>query len=157
MIFSYWDYFVSNLMLPVFALAFIAVPVFNMVRRVLLQVANGEPIDMGGAKMVILFVLLIAIAVILANFIFHGGIQLVFDRPSKAVTVEGTIQDIDALNALEGVRYSSNDEMSYGYTYTIDGVTCTGMAKGTLEVGDAVIATYLPKSGFVLSIDELNP
>ena len=38
--------------------------------------------------------------------------------------------------------------------YTVDGVTLTGMAKGTLEPGDEVVVTYLPKSGFVLSIEE---
>ena len=39
-------------------------------------------------------------------------------------------------------------------TYTVDGVELKGMAKGTLEAGDEVTVTYLPKSGYVLSIEE---
>jgi hypothetical protein len=42
MAFSYWEYFIYNLMLPVFGIAFVAVPTFRLVMRVLEQYATGR-------------------------------------------------------------------------------------------------------------------
>ena len=152
MTFAYWEYFMYNLMLPVFCLLFIGVPVVRMIERILRLFARGQRGAFGDTRGLIIFVLLIVIAVILVNSLFQGGIHLIYERPKAAVTVEGTLESIEKVSPLSGARYMVEGESSFGYTYTIDGVECTGMAVGDLKVGDEVAATYLPKSGFVLSI-----
>lgn len=157
MTFAYQDYLFSNLLLPVFALVFISVPVFQMIGRIIRQLIRGERAAFGDYRGVILFVLLILLAAILVSSLLHGGIHLIYERADDAVTVTGTIEDIQKRSALSGTRYTAYGESGSGYDYTIDGITCTGMAIGTLEAGDEVTVTYLPKSGFVLSIEEVTP
>jgi predicted PurR-regulated permease PerM len=155
MSFGYWDYFMTNLALPVFALAFIAVPTFRLVMRLVEQFATGRSrVNWDAQSLVIFLVMLLVGGLIVVNLITSGGIHLITERPKAAVTVEGTLESVKANSVWSGVRYSANGESSSGYKYTVDGVTLTGMAKGTLEPGDEVVVTYLPKSGFVLSIEE---
>lgn len=157
MVFAYSEYLFNNLMLPVFALVFIAVPVFRMVGRIIGQLVRKEAVEFGDSKVVLLFILLIVVAAILCNILLHGGIHLILERPGSAVTTQGTIEEINACGILESPKYTFSGENSNGYKITIGDVTCTSMALGSLEVGDEVTVTYMPKSGFVLSIEEVNP
>ena len=155
MTFAYWEYLFNNLILPVFALAFIAVPTFRLVMRLLEQYATGEQRVKWDGQSLIFFAAMLVVAVLLGkNLITGGGIHLVTERPEAAVTVEGTLEEVKANSIWNGLRYSAYGESSSGYTYTVNGQTLKGMAKGTLEAGDEVTVTYLPKSGFVLSIEE---
>ena len=155
MSFGYWDYFTSNLMLPVFGLVFIAVPTFRLVMRLLEQYATGKQRVNWDGQSVLFFVAMVVIAVLLGrNLLVGGGVHLVYERSDDAVTVEGTLESVEACSILSGVRYTAYGENSSGYEYVIDGQTLTGMAKGTLEAGDQVTVTYLPRSGFVLAIEE---
>ena len=155
MAFGYWDYFTNNLMLPVFGLAFIAVPTFRLVMRLLEQYATGKRRVNWDGQSIVFFVAMVIIGVLLAkNLVTGGGVHLIYERPKAAVTVEGTLESVKPHSIWNGIRYTAYGESSSGYAYTIDGQTLTGMAKGTLEAGDEVTVTYLPKSGFVLSIEE---
>ena len=155
MAFGYWDYLMYNLALPVFCLVFIAVPVFRLVMRLLEQYATGRQRVRWDGQSIVFFVAMILVAVLLGrNLVAGGGIHLVYERPKAAVTLEGSVETVKANSIWTGVRYTAYGESSSGYTYTIDGKELTGMAKGTLEPGDEVTVTYLPKSGFVLSIEE---
>lgn len=153
MTFSYFDYFVGNLVLPILCLAFIAVPVFRLVRRTAGEIVRGEkPQVLRDYRVIILLLVLLAVAVIMISILLQGGIHLIYERPVSAVTVEGTIGELDRLNSFQNTRYIFRDESSSGYRFTVDDVTCTGIAKGTLNVGDEVTMTYLPRSRFILSI-----
>ena len=155
MAFGYWEYVMYNLMLPVFALVFIAVPTFRLVMRLLEQYATGRQRVKWDGHSVLFFVIMVAVAVMLvANLITGGGIHLIYERPKAAVTVEATLEAVESKSVFSGIRYSAYGESSSGYEFTVDGQTLTGMAKGTLEAGDEVTVTYLPKSGYVLSIEE---
>ena len=155
MAFAYWEYLFNNLILPVFGLAFIAVPTFRLVVRLLEQYATGKQRVKWDSQSAVFFVAMLVVAVLLGkNLVTGGGIHLVYERPKAAVTVEGTVETVKANSIWTGVRYTAYGESTSGYTYTIDGKELTGMAKGTLEPGDEVTVTYLPKSGFVLSIEE---
>ena len=155
MAFAYWEYFIYNLMLPVFGIAFVAVPTFRLVMRLLEQYATGRQRVNWDGHSVLFFVMMVVVAVLLAkNLVTGGGIHLAYERPKAAVTVEGTLDTVKPLSAWNGIRYMAYGENSSGYEYTIGNLTLTGMAKGTLEPGDEVSVTYLPKSGFVLTIEE---
>jgi len=124
-------------------------------KRLLEQYATGKRRVNWDGHSVLFFVAMVAVGVLLAkNLITGGGVHLVYERPKAAVTVEGTLDTVNPLSAWSGIRYMAYGESSSGYEYTIGDLTLTGMAKGTLEPGDDVTVTYLPKSGFVLSIEE---
>ena len=155
MAFGYWEYFIYNLMLPVFGLVFIAVPTFRLVMRLLEQYATGRQRVNWDGHSILFFVVMVVVAVMLVKtLITGGGIHLIYERPKAAMTVETTLEAVEPKSIWSGIRYSAYGESSSGYEYTLDGQTLTGMAKGTLEAGDEVTVTYLPKSGFVLSIEE---
>ena len=89
----------------------------------------------------------------------EGGIYLGRERVEDAVMLRGNIEEITELNANTHPKLSQPDdsyEESYGVRFTIDGVSCIGISKGELEVGDYVEAMYLPKSGYVLMIDKCD-
>lgn len=154
MSFAYWEYFMYNLMLPVFCLVFIGFPTVKLIERALRMYAAGRRGVFKDKTGLLFFIIMIVVAVVMVNSLLQGGIHLIYERSDDAVTVEGTLESIEKVSPLSGARYMVGNESSFGYTYTIDGVECTGMALGTLEEGDQVTATYLPKSGFVLSIEE---
>ena len=86
--------------------------------------------------------------------LLHGGIHLTYERESNAVELQGEILEIKELG-----RYSFPKlKTEYGYGETngvqlvIDGVECTAVTRGILEVGDNVTVTFLPQSGYILSI-----
>lgn len=86
--------------------------------------------------------------------LLHGGIHLTYERESNAVELQGEILEIKELG-----RYSFPElKTEYGYGETngvqlvIDGVECTAVTRGILEVGDNVTVTFLPQSGYILSI-----
>lgn len=155
MSFSYFSYLLNNLMLPVFALAFVAFPVCKMLGRIIGSLVRGERVEFGDFSAVMMFILLIVLFAILANILISGGgLNLITERADDALTMEGTIETIESGTIWANPRYSANGEMSNGYTLTVDGVECFSMALGTLEVGDQVTVTYMPNSGYVLSIVE---
>lgn len=153
MTFSYFDYLIGNLVLPIFCLAFLSVPLVRGIARTARQLARGERAQiLGDYRMIILLIVMLAVTALLISFLLQGGIHLIYERPGDAVTVEGTIEAIDRLSSFQNTRYIFSAENSNGYRYQIGDVVCIGIAKGTLNVGDTVTATYLPKSGFLLSI-----
>ena len=155
MTFVFWEYVMYNLMLPLFGIVFIAVPVVRLAMRVLEQYATGRRRVNWDGQTVMFFVVMVLVAGILAvNLFTSGSWHLAHEWPKAAVTEEGTLETVTANSVWSGNRYNYNGESSYGYTYTINGRTLKGMAKGTLEPGDEVTVTYLPKSGYVLSIEE---
>ena len=155
MVFAYWDYLSTNLLLPIFGLVFIAVPVVRLVIRLLEQYATGKKRVNWDGQSLVFFVAMVVVGIMLGRMLFAGGgIHLITEREKNAVTVEGTLESVESCGILSGVRYSAYGESTSGYYYTVDGMTLTGMAKGDLEAGDRVTVTYLPKSGFVLSIEE---
>lgn len=154
MTFAYSSYLLNNLILPIFGLAFIAIPMFKFISNIIMAKLKGESVSLGDTRMVILPILLALLAVILAGILFRGGVHLIYERADDAVTIQGTIEEIDTCSIVEGPQYTVNGERSNGYEITVDGVTCTSMALGTLEVGDEVTVTYMPNSGFILSIVE---
>ena len=108
------------------------------------------------------YVINLLLAVLVCSFflcmnvgrLLHGGIHLIYERESNAVELQGEILEIKELG-----RYSFPElktEYGYGETngvqFVIDGVKCTAVTRGTLEVGDNVTVTFLPQSGYILSI-----
>lgn len=151
MIFSYYDYLLNNLLLPLAALVVMAVLV---VRPVAMQGLGSVFQDRRLAALLV--VLLAVAALLLLTLTQGGGLHLLTERPGDAVAAQGTIVELKQGNPLLNPRYSAYDELSSGYRMTLStesgNVTVTIMARGTLAVGDRASVTYLPKSGFALGV-----
>ena len=157
MSFTYFDYLINNLMMPVFAIAFILVPLFTLITSTLKYYAKNKTFDTAHLPVKILFcVALIALLVIMSGVLRMGGLHLITERPSHAVTITGTIEDVDILSSFEGPKYSTGGEASYGGRFTVNGIQCLSMAKGDFELGDTVSITYMPKSSFVLNMEHIE-
>jgi hypothetical protein len=86
--------------------------------------------------------------------LMQGGIHLFYEREQDAVSISGEISAIEEIPHLL-LPHGANIGHGYsGYHITIDGVRCTIIGTGDLQVGDYVNAEYLPNSRFVLLIDK---
>ena len=110
----------------------------------------------------VIFLLAILVSVFFlrmdGGILLHGGIHLLTERLSDAVEMRGYISEIERLGRYSFPNLDSEykqDEVN-GVEFTIDGIQCTAMAKGNLEVGDYVSVKYLPKSGYVLYISQIG-
>lgn len=90
--------------------------------------------------------------------LLYGGIYLYNERETDAVEIQGEITNIKGLGEFSFPRIKGNYtyEEKNGYAFTINGVQCTFIIKGSLVVGDYVTVKYLPKSRYILYIAETD-
>ena len=118
-----------------------------------------------GIRFLILIVVLSTIdeTCLVIGELSHGGIYLLREKESDAVEMKGEITEITGLNdySLPIIECDYYENMKYGdpngYEFTINGIQCTAPVKGSLKLGDYVSVTYLPKSGYILYIDKVEP
>ena len=105
--------------------------------------------------------MLIGLGIVVAvqiGVLYNGGIYLREEKESDAIEMQGEITSIKGLGQFSFPRMHSDydEEENTGYKFIINGVQCKFVAKGSLEVGDYVTVKYLPKSGYVLYIAEID-
>lgn len=81
--------------------------------------------------------------------LFNGGIHLVYERESDAVTQTFVIEKI--YEPSEEYPNFKHDH-KYGADITMDGEIYFAVEAGDFKPGDTVTVTYLPKSKVILSI-----
>ena len=101
----------------------------------------------------IAFLFLLRINIGILSF---GGIYLPKEKKEDAIILQGEISEIKELSRYEFPNPTKYHELR-GVQFTVNGVECAAPIKGSLEVGDTVEVVYLPKSGYVLSIQEIEP
>lgn len=95
------------------------------------------------------------------GILVHGGIQLISEKETDAVKMQGQIVSLEGLDIFSFPKLKTE----YGYTqlkagngrangvqFTIDGIQCQASTNGAFQVGDYVTVEYLPKSGYILGI-----
>lgn len=152
MSFAFSGWLFNELVFPTLCLVFLLIPLVRLVVRLAKRGFNS--VDFSNYGVGIMLIAMVAIVAILVSILLHGGIHLVYERPADALTVSGTVESIESRRFYEGNQHTVNNSRSNGYYITVDGVTCAAMAQGELEVGDTVTVTYLPNSGFILSVTE---
>ena len=88
-----------------------------------------------------------------ASKLFHGGMSVFFEDETDGVQVQGEISHVEELGHW-GVPRLKFDGGS-GTLLTINGIICRTIVDVPLDVGNYVQVTYLPKSGYILSIEEI--
>ena len=162
MSFSYNDYQFHCLILPASILLFSAV-VFIVasiwsIRDIVRKGPTAEKV------LTLLFFLFLAGAFfrIDGGRLLNGGLYLLREKAAEAVTYEGIIEGISLYEQTQFPNISSqyreyrdeNRENGYGYEIVVDKRTLKAPQIGTLNVGDRVSVTCLPKSGYILSIEK---
>lgn len=84
----------------------------------------------------------------------YGGIYLITERATDSIVIEGEIEKVEEVsNFIFPII-----ESGIGTRFTVNGEKCTAIVQGEFEVGDYVVVNYLPKSGYILSIEKAeNP
>ena len=86
--------------------------------------------------------------------LIHGGAAVFSENETDGIQLQGEISQVEELGHW-GVPKLKFDGGS-GTLLTINGVTCRTIIDVPLDVGDYVQVTYLPKSGYILSIEEID-
>lgn len=97
-------------------------------------------------------------ACIQVGVLLSGGMYLCDEQETDAVEMQGEITNIKGLGqfVFPVVKDGRGYEEENGYEFTIGGVKCAANRKGSLKVGDYVTVRYLPKSGYILYIAEIE-
>ena len=150
MYFEYAQYVRGCLVTPIFASLFalsVLIPSISHFVSIIIQ-------EKSFSRDMIKFLLVVLVCGFFLSMnvgrLLHGGIYLIYESESDAVELQGEILEIKELG-----RYSFPKlNTEYGHSVTangvqlvIDGIECTAVTRGTLEVGDKVTVTFLPKSG----------
>ena len=123
-------------------------------------IGNKATSDLLFRYIIVTLILVVCLSVSIGQ-LAHGGWHLVSEKESDAVQISGEIQSIHELDKFS-FPYIGSDDRYYknsgpnGVMVTVNGVKCTTIEKGDFEVGDRVTITYLPRSGYVLSIEKLG-
>lgn len=96
---------------------------------------------------------------IYVSFIIHGGFSLLLENEGDAVTVDGVISELEESALFTYPTHSADVEgygsgPSAGVDITIGELSLSGHGSiyHRFSTGDDVTVTYLPKSGYILSI-----
>ncbi len=92
------------------------------------------------------------------SILLHGGLYLLSEQETDAVPLTGLVEEIEGVDRdhIPNRRLEYDYEEWSGWILTIDGTECVTMRKGDIAVGDRVTVKYLPQSGYVLYIEELE-
>lgn len=88
--------------------------------------------------------------------VLHGGIHLICEKEEHAVELQGEILEIKPLGkfSFPELKTEYGYEKANGVQFIVNGIACSAPIQGSINVGDYVTIVYLPKSGYVLSINK---
>ena len=88
--------------------------------------------------------------------LLRGGIHLIYENQTDAVSMSGYVEDIDEIAPVVGSKYDAEQNNGRGVSIVVDGVKYHLMEYGDLEIGDYVVFDVLPKSKFILKLEKQN-
>lgn len=86
----------------------------------------------------------------------RGGIWLLYEKETDNIRINGTIEKIENIDAVTGAKYQTTDNNGNGKIIFINSQKYYLMTTGNLKAGSNVVAKVLPRSHFILSIEELG-
>ncbi len=156
MYFDYYGYVRECLEMPLYVLV-----IFFLSIGVIFAILSKKKISR--EKLIYLPIALVGWGIflwIVIGQLSYGGIYLVVEKEAAAIQTKGYIEKIAEVGIASFPRMECDyyDNLKYGdpygYEFTINGIQCTAPTNGSLQVGDYVEVTYLPKSRYILYIDK---
>lgn len=87
----------------------------------------------------------------------RGGIYLLFEKETDQIQIVGSVEEITTIDTLTGARYKVEGEYrnSPGDVIVVDKEKYYIVSCGETKVGDSVRLTVLPKSHYVLELENV--
>jgi len=97
--------------------------------------------------------------------LLNGGLYMLQEKPADAISHRGVIEKIVPCDQCHFPNISKyhkeysnvNNTSIYGYEIAVDNMDFKAPEIGTLTQGDAVVICFLPKSGYILSVEKETP
>lgn len=95
-----------------------------------------------------------------ALILYNGGFALLTERHADAVTVTGEITEIEGVSTFVFSKTSTDygSGARSGARLMVNGIELTGpgVIDSRFDVGDKVTVTYMPKSGYVIAVSQIQ-
>ncbi len=157
--FAYNDYYRINFVDPIIVAIGSTIALLIAIVSLLQDVKRGQLTARNILSYFMVFAICVYFITINAQTLARGGIYLCSERESDAVVVQGIIEKIEECDNSYNQKYgrsATNDgTTSFGVKIIIEENCYYAITSGSLQPGDDVILTYLPRSRFVLKISEI--
>ena len=158
----YIDYYHNCLILPVRILLFFSFTALRGAVFYLKDIITKGLSAESAAMFLVCFLIWLFFFRIMAGYLYNGGIYLLREKEEASITTEGTVEEIIPFDefSFPNIRsyhheYGSETySNTYGCRIVVDDLILKAPDSGPLSPGDHVSVTYLPKSGFILSISK---
>lgn len=151
MTFSYKSYWNTTLLLPSSVILFMIVLVISSSYVYWVKEASKQ--HTANRMLGYIFVICVAVFCLVpqCKYLLNGGIYLLSEKEQNALVHNGVIERIrEPSDRFPGFKLSHE----YGADIVIDGVQFFAVTSGDYEEGDCVAVAYLPRSHFILAIEE---
>jgi len=134
---------------------------------------TGEMMDIARKGATVEKVLILLMCLLIGGFfirldggrLLNGGLYMLQEKPADAISHRGVIEKIVPCDQYHFPNISKyhkeysnvNNTSIYGYEITVDNMDFKAPEIGTLTQGDAVVICFLPKSGYILSVEKETP
>lgn len=151
--YDYNVYFRQNCAVPMVLLLFV---VFLFILNIHSLVEDGVPntpkdVFHACCFMCIFLFLMIVNIIPLAR----GGAYLLIEKENDAIYMSGTIEDTLEIGFLGGQKYPVDRNHGYGEAIVVNGERYYLTTYGDFQIGDRVAFAVLPRSGFVLEMEQI--
>ena len=155
MTYDYNVYYRQDCIVPLLLVIFVGVIMTKNVVSLLKKCTNMNTwmVIKQNTPQTIFIVVFAFLIVVNSIHLLRGGIYLLFEKPSQAVQIVGTVEDTIEIDALTASKYDVDQNHGRGEALVIDGEKYYLTTYGDLKVGDNVVLTVLPRSRFVLQIE----
>lgn len=160
--FDYNEYYMGCLWLPISVLFFWILGLTPAVIKLITYVIKYHTMPQISPQKWVAIIMVLAIFSFFicldGGRLINGGIYLISEKESDALSTIGTIDNIELMTRYEFGELNSEYKVNEhnGVCFTIDGIQYRAIAMGTLEIGDKVEVTYLPKSSYILKIHRIE-
>lgn len=154
MTYDYNVYYRQNCILPLILLFFSSILFFLQIYSLRKERHTYSPKDI----LFSIFFLCVALFLMIANIVplVRGGAYLLAEKEEDAIQVSGTVEGTIEIDFVTGAKYRVENNDGNGEAIVVNGKKYYLTTYGDIQVGDYVVLDVLPRSGFVLKMEQNN-
>ena len=152
--YDYNVYYRQNCILPLILLFFSSILFFLQIYSFRKERHTYSPKDI----LFSIFFLCVALFLMIANIVplVRGGAYLLAEKEEDAIQVSGTVEGTIEIDFVTGAKYRVENNDGNGEAIVVNGKKYYLTTYGDIQVGDYVVLDVLPRSGFVLKMEQNN-
>lgn len=154
MTYDYNVYYRQNCIIPLILLFFSSILFFLQIYSLRKERHASSPKDI----LFSIFFLCVALFLMIANIVplVRGGAYLLVEKEEDAIQVSGTVERTIETDFVTGAKYRVENNDGNGEAIVVNGEKYYLTTYGDIQVGDYVVLDVLPRSGFVLKMEQNN-